>query len=188
MNKRGTKWLGLGILLTLLLIAGMFFYIAFTAPTYDRTYQEKEDAGFITNPLSGLTISEAVKEFDDSSVYYLLISLKAYNLHSASERSDLPELDIVIDGTIYHAIIAGGKIIVKKEAGEKRDIIITTTQEEAIKMIQNEKYIPQSFNAGLSTIEQVADKSTLLFKGYYTFETHITGTSITGNVIRSYFY
>ena len=162
-------------------------YSARAGSNYDDAYEEKALSGNLKNPLTGLSIVDAQNEFDERSVYYLLYLLKVYNLHTPPGNSELPEIDVIIDGTFYHATVVSGSIYITMEKSEKKDIVIRATLEEAITMVQNPETISESFRSGKASIEYVSDGSTLLYKGYYTMTSDLTGKSFTGNVIQGYF-
>ena len=118
-----------------------------------------------------------------SFVYFLLYSINAYNLHEAPLSDDEPKIEIFIEDEVYSASVKKGEIYVSKQGTEKKDIIIHTTKEEAVKMIQSKEYIEQSFQEGKSTIETISDKTVLATKGYLELYTELTGKSITGAFI-----
>ena len=187
MNKKGGWALALGIILIIILVILIFFYFSmYKRPGYDKLYQEQSDAGKIINPVSGLSKEEAISEFNESFVYYLLYSIKAYNLHNPPMSNDEPKIEIIVDDQAYNARIVEGAIIVNGGSIEKKDIVITATKEEAIKMLQDRNYIAQSFSNGKSNIDLIESKSTLFAKGYLSIYHELTGASITGSVIRIY--
>lgn len=152
------------IILIFILIVGYILYYVLIEQDYDNLYSGS--GGTLANPARGLSLQEAVEKFDESFVYYLLVNIKAYNLHSPLFSSDKPIIVLFVDEDIYNAEISDGKIDVKIGEVEKKDIIIRTTKEEAVKMIYDKTYIFNSFKNRGSIVEFVADKSTLALKGY----------------------
>ncbi len=145
-----------------LILGGVTAYILFSEK---HTY--KPSAGKpLVNPTQGLSLEEAIKKFDDKFIYYLLVSIKAYDLHNPPFSSNIPKIEIYVDKDIYYGKISEGKITVGKGNIENPDITIRTTKEEAVKMIQNKNYIADSFKNGLSSIELNAGKLELASKGY----------------------
>tara|TARA_Y100000310_G_scaffold271853_1_gene286541 strand:- start:4164 stop:4724 length:561 start_codon:yes stop_codon:yes gene_type:complete len=181
-KKGGLRWLWLvlGVLLILLLVSGMFLYNALVGPDYSAKYSE------LKNPASGLSVEEAIKVFDESFVYYLLASIEAYNLHPPTLSNDLPKIEFYIGDDIYNAIVDKGNIIVDRGLIDERDVVIRTTTEEAVKMVQDYKYTQDSFVSGRSAIELKAEKATLFNKGYLKMYEKLTGESITGSVVSIY--
>ncbi len=172
----------IGIILVLLLVGVFFFYMAFGGKNYDSAYSTRT----IKNPAEGKTLEQAVAEFDEDFVYYLLYSVKAYNLHNPPLSADTPKMKMYIDEDVYSAEIKKGEILVNKEEIESEDAVLITTTEEAVKMVMDKERIQESFGSGKSTIELKAEKSTLFAKGYLGLYTELTGKSITGNIARIY--
>lgn len=176
----------LSIVLVVVLVLAIFFYFVLYHPNYDAKYELKISSGELVNPVSGLSLQEAEQQFNESFIYYMLYSIRAYNLHNPALSFDTPKIEIFVDGDPYNAEISGGEIYVSRGETENEDIIIRTTKREAIKMLQDKSYVSSSFAGGGSTIELVAGKTTLFGKGYLRLYEQLTGKSITGSVIRIY--
>lgn len=172
----------IGIILVLLLVGVFFFYFALAGKNYDSVYSTRT----IKNPTDGLTLEQAVVKFDESFVYYLLYSVKAYNLHNPPLSADTPKLEMHVGDDIYNAEIKKGEIVVNRGAIEGEDGVLITTTEEAVKMVMDGENIQESFGSGKSTVELKGEKSTLFAKGYLGLYTELTGKSITGNIARIY--
>ena len=188
MNTKGKSHLFLiiSVLLVVVLIIVMFYYFALRAPDYTSLYENRIKSGELVNPIEGKSIEEAIADFDDSFVYYLLYTIKAYNLHNPPLSSDSPKIEIYVEDEIYNAKIVKGNILVKRGAIDEEDISITTSRKEAVNMIKTKDYVKQSFKDKESTIELKAEKSILFAKGYLNFYNEISGESVTGNVIEVY--
>ncbi|MBM3233398.1 hypothetical protein FJZ18_04500 [Candidatus Pacearchaeota archaeon] len=185
MNKRGTKWLGLGILLTLLVLTGFYIFSATIGPRYDHYYDSKMATGELANPISGMSISEAHERFNEDHVHYFLALLRVYNLHPATPGGDFPQFEIIVNEESYKVVVLSGSISVKRGKPNEKDIVIYTTQSEILSALQNPDSVSESFNSGALRIEYIADRSTLLYKGYDSvFSQYKRG--ITGNIIRSF--
>lgn len=181
MNKRG--WiLWVSIILVVVFLIVLFFYWALYNPKNGGSYASNE----VVNPSTDLSLEQAIAVFDERFVFYILFSIKSYNLHNPPLSSDTPKIEFYIDNDVYRAEIVKGAINVEKGDIADEDIIIRTTKEEAVKMTQDKKYITQSFNSGKSTIELISGKTELFSKGYLSMYTELTGKSIVGNVIRIY--
>ena len=113
MNKRGTRWLGLGILLILLVLTGFYIFYATFGPRYDSYYGGKMDSGELANPISGMSIKEAHDRFNEDYVHYFLALLKVYNLHPAISTGDFPQFEVVVNEESYKVFVISGSISVK---------------------------------------------------------------------------
>lgn len=186
MNKKGTWILWVSIALIIVLVVGIFLYFSLNGPNYDAKYSEKISSGQLVNPVNGLTQEQAVANFDESFVYYLLYSIKAYNLHSPPLSSDLPKIEIFVGNQTFNVEIEKGIIYAKRGEIAEKDIIIRTNANEAVKMLKDKSYVQESFLNGNSNIERVASQTTLFGKGYLNMYNELTGKSLTGNVIKIY--
>ena len=175
MGKRGLGWLGITIivLVVLVLIAvGIFAFAIFNIGA-KNPYAGLD--GEVTNPAEDLTVEEAVEQFNESFVFYLLYSIEAYTLHNPPFSSDKPKIEFLIDTDVYNAVITDGMIDVSKGPINDEDAVITTSTEEAVKMIKDESYIEDSFRSGLSQIELISGKTKLASKGYLGIFQQLTG-------------
>lgn len=185
--QKSRVFLVIGIILILLFFVGAFLYFALFVPRDNSEwYSSQEQTGNLANPVSGLSTEMAVKEFNESFVFYLLYTIKAYNLHSPPLSRDQPRIQFFIDEEVYQASVESGIISVTRGDIANEDIIIRTTREEAVLMLKDIEYVKSSFSSGKSGIELVADKTTLFGKGYLNLYTELTGKSITGNVVSMY--
>ncbi len=180
MNKEGKWTLWASVAFVAVFIVVTFFYFALFKPNNAGVYSGMA----ISNPAEGLTTEQAVSSFDEGFLFYLLYSVKAYNLHNPPLSSDAPRMEIYIDDEIYGVIIQNGLINVSSGRIPRRDVILRTTREEAVKMMNDRNYVSESFNEGKSVIELAAGKTTLFAKGYLNMYNELIGKSVTGNVIR----
>lgn len=177
--KFGKMRRGIAILIIIfivLIIGGLIsgYYV------FNRGESDEKSAGTgsgvkLINPAEGLSLEEAVKKFDESFVAYLLINIKAYNLHPPVFGSDIPKIKIYVGGQAYNAEVTEGRIKVGKGEIAEEDIIIWTSAEEAVKMVRDKNYISESFKTGASKIELVAGKIELAMKGYISLYNEFTG-------------
>lgn len=129
----------------------------------------------LKNPVSGLTDSQAVQEFDESYVLYLLYLIDADELKSTPLSRETPKIEIRVGEEIFHAEILDGKIEIKKALMAEKDIIIFTKKEEIVKMLRDKNYFVQSFESGNSRIEVLNGKVSLAAKGYLNLYEKISG-------------
>lgn len=179
MNKGVSKVFWISAFLIVLLIASLFIYFVLFKPNNLSGYGQT-----LRNPAFGLTDEQAVAEFNESFVLYLLYSIKAYNLHNVPLTSNYPKIEIDVGDEIFSATVKKGVISVSLGEILNEDAVIKTTKEEAVKMLRDKSYVVKSFNDGKSGIELVADKTTLFAKGYLNMYNELTGKSITGDIIR----
>ena len=184
MNKKAgvVLWLVIGIIILVLVIAGIFLYYIFGS--FNTTFIEEGNERVLENPASGKSLEQAVAEFDESFVEYILYSIGANSLHNPPFSNDDPKIEFYIDEEVYSAIVEKGIIAASKGEIDKEDIVIRTTKEEAVKMIMDKEYIKESFSQEKSGLELVASKTKLATKGYLSIYEELTGESITGSVIR----
>jgi hypothetical protein len=163
-NKRKKKKLVIVLILVVLISLSLIGWYLFVGPDYSDLYLGS--GKILKNPVSGLSIDEAVMNFDESGIYYLLVALKTYNLHSPPLSSNNPKIEIIVDDDIYSAIIDKGVIKIFKGEIEGEDIVIYTSKVEAVKMLKNLSYVLNSFKNGLLRVELVAGEIELVSKGY----------------------
>jgi hypothetical protein len=180
MNKRGRIALIISIILIIILIIISFLYVSLFKPNTSTTSQKG------TSPLQGLTDQQAEAQFNESFILYLLYNIKAYQLHNPPLSSETPKIEIILEDASFNAIIEKENIIVSEGSIENEDIQIITTKKEAILMIKDANYIKDSFISGKSSINLLADKTTLFTKGYLNIYNELNPSSVTGNVIKIY--
>lgn len=185
MDRRGAFALGFSFFVVLAFVVWIFIFFAFyKAPGLEQSYINSD----VKNPITGFSIEKASNNIDKDFVYYLLYSFKAYNLHNPPLSRDNPKIEIIVGDEIYNAIIKNGEIVVSKGEIKNMDIVIRTPPDEMIKMMNNKDYAKLSFNSGNSQIVIMNSKSILLAKGYLNLYGEITGSGITGNVIKMFSY
>lgn len=184
MNKRGTKrFLIISICLVLLLVVLMFYYFVSFNPNNESLYSDENK---INNPVENKSFEKALQDFDDSYVYYLLYSIKAYNLHNPPLSSEQPAIKITLEDEVYYSLIQNGLIKIYKGDFDKPDIEIVSTKAELIKVLQDREYVKTTFANKASSLNLIADKTTLFSKGYINLYTELTGKTITGSAIKIY--
>ena len=181
MNKKGGWMLGISISLVIILIIILFFYFALY-----KGNNSNSNSIVLKNPVFELSDEQAIAQFNESFVLYLLYSVKANQLHNSPLSKDTPKIEIAVGEKIFNAEVGEGIIFVEERRIQNKDIIIRTNSAEAVKMLRDKNYISKSFSSGNSEIELVAAKSTLFAKGYLNMYTELTGKSVTGNALRIY--
>ena len=164
-----------------LIILGIFLIflgvLSFFTESLIFGFGKGRDATTLQNPTVGLNDEEAIEQFDETFVRYLLYSIGAHKLHNPPFSSDTPKVEIYVGELVFNAEIDSGKILVNGKL-ESKDMIIRTTKIEAIKMIRDRDYIEESFKEGRSTIEPVASKARLFAKGYAKVYITVTGRTV----------
>lgn len=169
------KWIKVSLIVVAVLIVaiGFFSWYIFIGPDNSGLY--KGGGRVLENPVSGLTMEEAIDQFDEDNVYYLSVIIESYNLHNAPFSSDTPKIVIYAGDDLFSIEISDGRISVERGEISGEDIIIYSTKEEVIKMLIDSNYIAESFNDGLSNVELVAGDIELAAKGYLKLYDTITG-------------
>src|SRR3989344_5082716 len=146
MNKTASKalWIYFGAIVVLLVIIGAVYYFLSNRSVSSGSTR------ILENPASGLSLEEAVREFNESFVLYLLYSINANELHNPVFSSDQPKIEIFVENDLYSAIVEKGNIKVEKGEIKNEDIKIMTSKEEAVKMMNDRNYITTSFKEGNS--------------------------------------
>jgi hypothetical protein len=180
-KKRGgrKKWIILVLILIMIMIVLAYFFLI------DKNgSSENAQMVVLTNPIVGLSDEQAIAQFNESFVLYLLASIGAQKLHKVPLGSEPPKIEVYIDEMVFSAIIDKGAIGVGKGNIVSPDIRIKTSKIEGVKMLRNRSYINRSFENGNSKIELVAGKATLFGKGYLDLYKEVTGKSVTGSFLK----
>jgi hypothetical protein len=173
MGKKNVVIIILIVLILLVLVFGVAFYFYFI-----KSENINGGGRMLINPVKNLSNSEAVEQFDEDFVLYLLYAIGANELKKSPISLKTPKIEIRVGDKIFSAEIIKGNIMVNEGGIEQEDIIIYTTTLEAVKMIRNRSYIEQSFSSGKTGIELIAGKATLAAKGYLKIYTKLTGKSV----------
>ena len=108
-----------------------------------------------------------VKDEDKKElIKYILILMRAYNLHNPPLSSDTPKMEFDMEGEKFNAEVIKGEIYVNEGPIEGEDVRINSNWGEAVVMSQGLEYVKTSFGSGRSTIEQVCDTKICFLKGY----------------------
>lgn len=131
----------------------------------------------LTNPVLGLSNEQAIEQFNETFVLYLLASIGAQRLHNIPLSSNAPKIEVHIDNEVYSALIISEGISLGRGYLENPDIRIKTVKSEAVKMLRDKVNVGKSFAEGKSSIELIAGKATLFSKGYLDLYNGIKGKS-----------
>ena len=179
MNKRGGWALVFSLLVLVVFIAAMFSFFHLYKPIDEKRIIKRaiSNVSGVRSPTAGLSAGQVEGGFNESSVFSLLTDIKAGDLHNFPLSREIPKIKVVVDKDIYSATVNRGKISVKKGDVANPDIIIKTSKSEVAQMVTNGRYISTSFKNGKSSLELVADKATLIAKGYVGLYTRVTGNT-----------
>jgi len=114
--------------------------------------------------IGDLNVSDIKKEI----INYASITSKVYNLHAIPFTKNIPKIQVYINGDPYYVKISKGNIIIEEGITKDKDIIIRTTYDELLKMIEDKNYLKESVSSGETTIEITKSKVILFSKGYLT--------------------
>ena len=160
-----------------------YVFFALNGPDYSATYDEKISSGEIRNLAkefnltSGNENGKVIIKIDDvgnltaldiekEMINYAMVSTKLYNLHNVPFTSVTPKIQFDVGENSYNVEIKNGEIILDEGGIKNEDIVIKTTQEEILKMMENDAYAKESFYSGESDVELIANKFILFSKGY----------------------
>ncbi|MDP3881694.1 MAG: hypothetical protein Q8Q31_02345 [Nanoarchaeota archaeon] len=182
MEKRGEflKIFLISIIIVLILVVAALLVYVFVIKGKDNSsiYTELEKSGKLVNPVLGMSDEDAIQQFNETFVYYLLYKIKAYNLHNPPASSDTPKIEFSIEGDNYNAEVIKGRIDVRKGEIPNEDILIWTSKKEAIQMLKDSSSIVDSFSAGDSNVEPRSKETTLFLKGYLKLYEDLTGAKL----------
>ncbi len=129
----------------------------------------------LKNPVIGLSDEQAVSQFNESFVLFLLASIGIQNLHNPPLSREIPKMEIYVDDIIFNAAVINGGLRISKGSIDNPDVRIKTNKIEGVKMLRDRNYISKSFGTGNSKIELLAGKTTLFTKGYLDIYNKIKG-------------
>ena len=179
-KKKHIKKFIFGIIILLIVVLGLAYYLVFFNNEFfgvKKSSSGGSDYKSIKNPVEELSDEQAVANFDEGFVSYLLYSIGTGKLHNPPFSSKTPKIVFFIDDNIFNAEIISGGIIVKMGNMNNADIMIITSKEEGVKMLRDRNYVVKSFSDGKSSFSALADKLTLFSKGYLDIYNKLTGAS-----------
>jgi len=125
-------------------------------------------------------IKQAVLEFDEDYINYILVGLGVGNLHKSLIYGN-PILEFSIDDESWNSKLIGAELSSKKGTIDVEDLRIIITRREAVEAIlaeDIEKFMKDSVASGRTGIEMVAGKVELASKGYLAMYKDLTGEEI----------
>lgn len=170
------------------LVAGMFFFYA-SPPNYVKNN--------ISNPFPVQNITANANQnssspftgeniiINETHITYLLNEMGAYNLKSY--LGDTPKIEVDVDREKFNSEIKEGIIETKSGGIENADIKVALSKEELINVALADDpslYIKDAVSSGKISVKLVASYSKLFAKGYLSLYQKITGSSISGSVIK----
>jgi len=116
---------------------------------------------------SGVYSEHAQKEVIKS----LVTSLKLYTVHEIPYTGIIPKIQIYITENThfvnsYYLEITRGDVIIRNGETNEKDIIIRTTEEEVLKIVDNGDYMKESLSSGKTIVEKATSDFVLFTKGY----------------------
>ena len=164
-------------------LAISYVFFALNGPDYSAAYDEKISSGEIRNLAKEFNLTSenaggkvtiktedvgnfTASDIEKEMINYATVSTKLYNLHDVPFTSITPKIQFDIGENSYNIEVKDGEIILDEGGIKNEDIIIKTTQEEIIKMMEDDSYTKESFSSGNSEVELVANKFVLFSKGY----------------------
>ena len=174
------KWLillAIGFLLILLI--GIFFFFVETAPSAPLK--------IVKNPAEGMTKEEAILEFREEYIDYLIFAIGGWKLHNPPLSEDTPKIKVTLGNETYVSEIIDTEIKTTKRNISNEDMEIATTKEVIVGILladNMEEYARQSVENGEISFELKTSYSKLLSKGYLQLYESLTGNSLTGKIIR----
>lgn len=170
-RKRGRRkiWIFIGIFIVIILVFISYFYF------FNNNNNVKGETTILTNPVLGLSDEQAIAQFNESFILYLLVTIGVQNLHNLPFSSDPPKIEVYLGDIVFSSVIVKGSVSIERGKITSPDIKIITSKIEAIKMLRDRSYISRSFENGNSKIELIARKATLFGKGYLEIYNKVTG-------------
>jgi len=192
-KKRGLKKfikILIGIFLIILIgLIGYFAYLGFSSSSGPKIVLENPVNALVLNYASlnnGVVeiteeeqqeiIQEAILEFDEDYINYILLALGVDQLHK-SLTFENPKIEIDV-GEVWGSEIEKGVPKTQKGEIEGEDVIFIMTKEEAVKgLLSNDigVFMKDSVSSGRTQIDMVAGKVELFSKGYLGLYTSLTG-------------
>ena len=128
-----------------------------------------------------LIIEQALFEFNEEYINYLLIALKVKNLHKSTIGYGNPIIQLSIDEEYWVTEINGDEIITNKGISKEKDLIIYITKRRAIEALLSlsiEESIKGLAINGEIKMELISGKVELGSKGYLKMYTELTGKDL----------
>jgi len=190
-KKRGLKrFLKISGISLIMLILGFTIYY-----TINNIFHENEKI-ILENPLKDIVlkysqqgilnednynkvVDEAVLNFNEDYINYILVGLGINNLHK-SPTFENPLIELVLEDT-WNSEIKKGVPYTEKGEIDNEDIRVVISKQEAVNALLSEdieEFMKNSVVNGNTRIEMIANKAELYSKGYLTMYNEITGEEL----------
>jgi hypothetical protein len=178
LNIRKLKlvWLMLFVFGALVLLSGIYAYLAFQSHSYTHNYNPGAEQGTTQDssaqpqsPSSGTSTSSGSGSSPQDIRYMIgsmAVKLGISSLHNPPFSGDTPRVQTYVSDSPYAIEVKGGQVYVGQGTIQNPDIIIRTDANEIAKVISDSSYIKTSINAGKTSVEIKASYTTLFLKGY----------------------
>ncbi len=162
------------IVFTILLLVLMLLILSYRHLSYAEQRSHPRESRVLKNPVEDLSDEEAIAQFNEDFVLYLLYTIKAQRLHNPPLSKSTPKIEVFVDEDVYRAEVIDNVIYVGRGRFSAKDIVITTSAREAVQMLRDQSHIVESFAQGNSHLEIIEDKVTLFAKGYREIHNEVT--------------
>ncbi|HTY43780.1 MAG TPA: hypothetical protein VMC80_00875 [Patescibacteria group bacterium] len=118
------------------------------------------------------------QEVQQETVKSLIIALQLYNVHEIPFTNITPKMQLYIKENYstnsysfvspYFVEIVNGDIVIKNGETSDSDIIITTTEDEVLRIASNSSYVYDSLASNRTIVQKSTSDFILFAKGYST--------------------
>jgi hypothetical protein len=125
-------------------------------------------------------VDEAMINFNEGYINYLLVALGVGNLHSSFIYGN-PSIEFVLGEEVWNSEVSEGGLDTEKSSAEKPDLRVVISKNEAVEALlasDIEEYMKESVSSGRTTIEMVAGYIELGSKGYLQMYKDLTGEEL----------
>ena len=125
-------------------------------------------------------IEQAVIEFNEDYITYILVALGTSYLHSSFLKEN-PVLELVLDEETWSSEIIDGMPYPILGESDNEDLRITMSKEEAVEALLSKdirQFMKDSVYNKNTKIEMIAGKTTLFSKGYLDMYKELTGEEV----------
>ncbi len=126
-------------------------------------------------------IKEAVLEFDEDYINYVLIALGVSNLHKSNIGYGNPVIKFVLGDEVWISELEGGNLVTENVESDGEDLMVILSKQEAVEALlasDVEGFMKDSVVSGRTEIEMIAGKVELASKGYLSMYKELTGEEV----------
>ncbi len=175
-----SKWFFISVIFVVAFSFIAFFYYATSTFPYPKPARPAAVDEIFSQDSSSFVLQA-------DQITYFLNELGAYQLHNRPVSSDIPRLEVVVDGRTFGSQIIAGITTTHEQAVNDPDLRIISSKEEIFKAIRSgnvQAYAKKSLAEGKMSVEQLGSYSEFFSKGYLNMYRELTGKSLTGNVMQ----